>query len=73
MQGFGGAGGVVLSRSIATDQYSGRQLARMLAIVGAVNGAATVAAPIAGGLVVGLGGWSGVFVMLLVLGACCCS
>lgn len=69
VQGFGGAGGVVLSRSIATDQYSGRQLARMLAIVGAVNGAATVAAPIAGGLVVGLVGWSGVFVMLLVLGA----
>lgn len=68
VQGFGGAGGVVLSRSIATDRYSGRQLAKMLAIVGAVNGAATVAAPIGGGLVVGLAGWRGVFVLLLVLG-----
>lgn len=31
LQGIAGAGGVVISRSIATDEYSGQQLAGMLA------------------------------------------
>ena len=33
-QGVGGAGGIVLSRSIATDYYSGRELAKTLAVGG---------------------------------------
>ena len=37
-QGLGGAGGVVLSRSVATDCYSGRELAKTLAVIGAING-----------------------------------
>jgi len=36
-QVLGGAGGVVLSRSVATDCYSGRELAKTLAIIGAIN------------------------------------
>lgn len=50
-QGLGGAGGIVLSRSISTDCYSGRELAKILAIIGAVNGIAPVTAPVVGGLV----------------------
>ena len=42
LQGIAGAGGVVISRSIATDEYSGHQLAGMLAIIGGINGIATV-------------------------------
>lgn len=49
IQGIAGAGGIVISRSIATDKYSGRELAKMLAVIGAINGVAPVAAPIAGG------------------------
>ena len=57
IQGVAGAGGVVLSRSIAADKYSSHELAAMLALIGAVNGIATVAAPIAGGILAGSGGW----------------
>lgn len=49
VQGIAGAGGIVISRSIAADKYSGRELAKMLAVIGAINGVAPVAAPMAGG------------------------
>ncbi len=48
LQGLGGSGGLVLSRSVATDCYSGRELAKTLAIIGAVNGIAPVTAPVIG-------------------------
>ena len=57
VQGVAGAGGVVISRSIAADRYVGHELAAMLALVGAVNGVATVAAPVGGGMLAALGGW----------------
>ena len=37
VQGIAGAGGIVISRSIAADKYSGRELAKMLAIIGAIK------------------------------------
>lgn len=60
-QGLGGAGGVVLSRSVATDCYSGRELAKTLAIIGAINGIAPVTAPVIGGLFSESIGWKGIF------------
>ncbi len=68
LQGLGGAGGIVMSRSVATDCYSGRELAKILAIVGAINGVAPVAAPVIGGLVANAIGWKGIFVILLIIG-----
>ena len=50
-QGLAGSGGVVLSRSIATDRYRGKELTKMMSMIAAVNGVATVAAPIVGGLI----------------------
>ena len=67
-QGIGGAGGLVMSRSIATDSYSGRELAKALAIIGAVNGIAPVSAPVIGGIVSTFTGWQGIFVILLLIG-----
>lgn len=67
-QGIAGAGGVVLSRSIAADRYASHELAAMLALIGAINGIATVAAPIAGGILAGFGGWKGIFWFLCLLG-----
>lgn len=61
IQGMAGAGGIVISRSIAADKYSGRELAKMLAIIGAINGVAPVAAPIAGGSMADSVGWHGIF------------
>ena len=52
-QGIAGAGGVVLSKSIATDMFSGKELARFLAILGAINGVAP---------------WKGIFCALLAIG-----
>lgn len=68
LQGIGGAGGIVLSRSIAADMYSGRELARLIAVLSAINNLAPVAAPIAGGGVAHAWGWQGIFVILLILG-----
>lgn len=75
LQGIAGAGGIVISRSVATDKYSGHELAKMLAVIGAINGVAPVAAPIAGGMLTDAIGWKGIFWVLFVLGmvllACC--
>ena len=69
LQGLGGSGGIVLSRSVATDCYSGRELAKILAIIGAVNGIAPVTAPVIGGLVSEAVGWRGIFRILFGIGA----
>lgn len=68
IQGIAGAGGIVIARSIATDKFSGRDLAKMLAIIGAINGIAPVVAPIIGGVFTKAIGWQGIFGILLVLG-----
>ena len=68
LQGIAGAGGVVISRSIATDEYSGHQLAGMLAIIGGINGIATVVAPIGGGILAQITGWQGFFIGLFLWG-----
>ena len=67
-QGLGGAGGVVLSRSVATDCYSGRELAKTLAIIGSINGIAPVTAPVIGGLFAESIGWKGIFWILFAVG-----
>lgn len=67
-QGLGASGGIVLSRSVAADLYSGRQLAKMMAIIGAVNGVAPVAAPVVGGMVASFAGWQGIFAVLCGIG-----
>lgn len=68
LQGLAGAGGIVISRSIAADIFAGSELAKALAIVGAVNGAAPVVAPVIGGTCADIIGWRGIFVILLGLG-----
>lgn len=68
IQGIAGAGGIVIARSIATDKFSGKDLAKMLAIIGAINGIAPVVAPIIGGVFTEAIGWQGIFLILLVLG-----
>lgn len=67
-QGLGGAGGIVLAKSIATDLYSGRDLAKFLSIIGAVQGLAPVLAPICGALVNEYLNWRDIFVVLLAIG-----
>ncbi|HJG89730.1 multidrug effflux MFS transporter [Barnesiella viscericola] len=68
IQGVAGAGGIVVSRSIATDLFTGRELAKAMAIIGAINGVAPVASPVLGGFLTDSIGWKGIFVVLLGIG-----
>lgn len=67
-QGIGGAGCIVLSRSVATDCYTGRELAKIMTVIGVINGVAPVTAPVVGGFVSESYGWQGVFWTLLAIG-----
>lgn len=68
IQGIAGAGGIVISRSVATDRFNGKDLTKVLAIIGAINGVAPVMAPVLGGLLTDSVGWKGIFLVLLLLG-----
>lgn len=67
VQGLGASGGYFLARTIPTDIYNGRGLAKTMAVVGAINGFAPASAPIIGGIVSDHWGWQAVFVLLTVL------
>ena len=68
LQGVAGAGGIVLSRSISSDKYSGMELVKFLALIAAVHSIAPVAAPIAGGVSLLFAPWRAIFVLLFLLG-----
>ena len=68
LQGVAGAGGIVISKSMATDMYSGKELADFMAVLGAINGVAPVCAPVIGGVMAGVSSWQGVFALLLAVG-----
>ncbi len=67
-QGFGGAGGIVISRSIATDNFKAGDLMAAFAIINVINGIAPIVTPAASGALASLGGWQAVFVTLGVIG-----
>lgn len=68
IQGVAGAGGVVISKSIATDLYKGKQLARFFSMLSSVQGLAPICAPVLGGLLLTVTDWRGIFRTLLVIG-----
>ena len=68
IQGMAGSGGIVLSKSIPTDLFSGKELAKYLAIISAINGIAPVISPVLGGLLLEFTDWRGIFMVLLGLG-----
>ena len=68
IQGIAAAGGIVISRSIATDKFKGKTLTKALAIIAAINGMAPIAAPVIGGSILQVSTWKGIFAVLFVLG-----
>lgn len=68
LQGLAGAGGVVISKSIATDLYEGRDLARFFSMLSAVQGLAPICAPVLGGVLLEVTDWRGIFGVLLAIG-----
>lgn len=69
LQGLAGAGGVVISKSIVTDLYEGKEMAGFYSLLGVVQSLAPISAPVFGGLLLKFAPWEGIFWALLVLGA----
>lgn len=57
LQGFAGAGGLVISRSIAVDLYEEEHLARFLSSLAVINGIAPIIAPVGGGVLLDFTDW----------------
>ncbi|MCP1354009.1 multidrug effflux MFS transporter [Aneurinibacillus migulanus] len=69
VQGMSGAAGIVISRAMVRDMYSGSELTKFFSLLMLVNGVAPILAPITGGLLLEVTSWRGVFVVLSILGA----
>ncbi|MBR1804736.1 MAG: Bcr/CflA family efflux MFS transporter [Muribaculaceae bacterium] len=68
LQGLGAGGGVVISRSIATDMSSGARLMKMLATINVINGIMPIVTPMLGGFLTQHAGYSGPFAGMQVVG-----
>jgi len=64
IQGVAGAGGVVISRAIVSDLYSGAELTKFFSLLMLVNGLAPIVAPVVGGQLAKVTTWNGVFFIL---------
>lgn len=69
VQGFTGAGGLVIGRAVVTDLTSGRDTARVMTLMMTVGGIAPILAPFAGSLMIGSIGWRGLLWVLAGIGA----
>ncbi len=68
LQGLGGAGGAVLSRAIARDNFNGHLLTKFFAMLLLVNGLAPILAPILGSAMMSVTNWRGLFLTLSSIG-----
>jgi MFS transporter, DHA1 family, multidrug resistance protein len=68
IQGVSGAGGMVISRAIVRDIYSGSELTKFFSLLMLINGAAPILAPVVGGQLLQFTSWRGIFIVLGILG-----
>lgn len=68
IQGIAGSGGVVISKSIATDLYEGKELVSFFSLLSSIQGIAPIAAPVLGGFLLEIAGWEDIFWILLGIG-----
>ncbi len=64
LQGLAGSAGLVISRAIVRDLYTGREAARIFATLTLITGVAPVIAPVLGGQLVRFTSWHGMFLAL---------
>lgn len=69
LQGLAGSAGIVLSRAVARDMYSGTELTKFFSLLMLINGAAPILAPVVGGQLLHFTDWRGVFLVLSLIGA----
>ncbi|WEG11041.1 multidrug effflux MFS transporter [Pullulanibacillus sp. KACC 23026] len=68
IQGLSGAAGIVISRAIVRDLYSGKELTQFFSLLALVNGVAPILAPIFGGQLLRFAPWNGIFLVLSGIG-----
>lgn len=68
IQGFAASAGVVISRAIVSDLYSGIELTKFFSLLMMFTNLAPLLAPLAGSAVLAFSLWTGVFLFLGVLG-----
>ena len=64
LQGLTGAAGLVISKAIIADSFTGQDVARYFAVLAAVQGVAPIVAPVVGGVTFSLTSWQGTFAVL---------
>ncbi|MBT2655044.1 multidrug effflux MFS transporter [Bacillus sp. ISL-18] len=68
IQGLAGSVGLVISRAVVRDYYTGNKMTKFFALLMLVNGIAPIVAPIIGGQLLRLTSWQGIFLILATLG-----
>ncbi|GAA2852874.1 multidrug effflux MFS transporter [Pediococcus damnosus] len=68
IQGLAGSAGQVLSRAVACDLFSGKELIKFFSILMGVNGIFPIISPIIGGFLLNFMSWRGIFGFLTVIG-----
>src|SRR3954447_11026463 len=68
IQGIAGSAGVVISRAIVRDLYSGSELTKFFSLLALVNGLAPILAPILGAQLLNVVPWQGIFIVLSIIG-----
>ncbi len=70
LQGASGSAGIVISRAMVRDMYTGPEMTKFFSLLMLVNGAAPILAPIIGGQLLQFTSWHGVFIVLGAISIC---
>ncbi|MHC9536833.1 multidrug effflux MFS transporter [Dellaglioa sp. BT-FLS60] len=68
LQGLAGSAGLVISRAVARDLYTGKKLTKFFSLLMAVNGIFPIISPILGSFILKFMSWRGIFVILTIIG-----
>lgn len=64
LQGLTGASGLVISKAMVADLYTGREMGRFFAALTAIQFISPIIAPVLGGVIFSLASWQGIFIVL---------
>lgn len=68
LQGLTGASGLVISKAMVADMYTGQEMGRLFAILTSIQFISPIVAPVLGGVILGLTAWQGIFIVLGIWG-----
>ncbi|MFS0688835.1 Bcr/CflA family multidrug efflux MFS transporter [Sporosarcina sp. 179-K 8C2 HS] len=68
LQGFAASAGIVISRAVVRDVYTGRELTKFFALLMLINNLAPILAPLLGGVILAFSDWKGIFITLSFIG-----